>query len=137
VFAFNLAMLIVPIVSNALSPEQAVEWAAILNGVAVVARTGLKLVAVGKDVTGVEPQPFNPQVTVDVQQLAEALATQLQGDLAGQRSPEQMLDQLAQDLPTIKKLVADAQHITTVQPPGAGDAQSVMASAADGSSQAG
>jgi hypothetical protein len=61
VFAFNLTMLIVPIVSNALSPEDAVKWAGIVNGVAVISRTGLKAVAEVSKATGIEPQPIgNP-----------------------------------------------------------------------------
>ncbi len=58
VFAFNLTMLIVPIVSNSLSPEDAVKWAGIVNGVAVICRTGLKVVAEVSKTTGIEPQPI-------------------------------------------------------------------------------
>ncbi|MGZ4262024.1 MAG: hypothetical protein ACXVR0_17205 [Solirubrobacteraceae bacterium] len=58
VFAFNLTMLIVPIVSNSLSPEDAVKWAGIVNGVAVISRTGLKVVAEVSKATGIEPQPI-------------------------------------------------------------------------------
>lgn len=43
VVAFNIALLVVPIVSSSLTPAQAVKWAAVINGVAVVARTGLKM----------------------------------------------------------------------------------------------
>lgn len=57
VFAFNLTMLIVPIVSNSLSPEDAVKWAGIVNGVAVICRTGLKAVAEFSKTTGIQPQP--------------------------------------------------------------------------------
>ena len=57
VFAFNLTMLIVPIVSNSLSPEDAVKWAGIVNGVAVICRTGLKVVAQVSKTTGIAPQP--------------------------------------------------------------------------------
>jgi hypothetical protein len=66
IFAFNLAMLIVPIVSNALTPDQAVRWAAILNGVVVIARTGLKIVAVVQRQTGIAPAPVGvPGPTTD------------------------------------------------------------------------
>jgi hypothetical protein len=58
VFAFNLTMLIIPIVSNSLSPEDAVKWAGIVNGVAVICRTGLKVVAEVSKTTGIEPQPI-------------------------------------------------------------------------------
>jgi hypothetical protein len=43
VVAFNIALLVVPIISSALTPAQAVKWAAVINGVTVVARTGLKM----------------------------------------------------------------------------------------------
>ena len=56
VFAFNLTMLIVPIVSNSLSPEDAVKWAGIVNGVALICRTGLKAVAEFSKATGIQPQ---------------------------------------------------------------------------------
>lgn len=58
VFGFNLAMLIIPIVSSALTPEQAVKWAGIVNGVAVICRTGLKIVAQVSQATGIQPQPI-------------------------------------------------------------------------------
>jgi hypothetical protein len=72
VFAFNLTMLIVPIVSNSLSPEDAVKWAGIVNGVAVICRTGLKVVAEVSKATGIQPQP--------VGDLSAAVAT---ADVAG------------------------------------------------------
>lgn len=55
VFAFNVALLVVPIATNALSPTQAVKYAAIINGILVVARTGLKIVAVTQQTTGLDP----------------------------------------------------------------------------------
>jgi hypothetical protein len=61
VFAFNGALLVVPIVSGALTPEQAVQWAAIINGVTVVSRTGLKIVAVLESASEADaPQPAVP-----------------------------------------------------------------------------
>jgi hypothetical protein len=63
VFAFNLTMLIVPIVSNALTPEDAVKWAGIVNGVVVICRTGLKVVSVMQGVTGIEPAQIGPVLT--------------------------------------------------------------------------
>ena len=63
VFAFNLTLLIVPIVSNALTPEDAVKWAGIVNGVAVICRTGLKVVSVMQGVTGIPPAQIGPVLT--------------------------------------------------------------------------
>jgi hypothetical protein len=45
VFGFNLALLVVPIVSGSLSAAQSAKWATIIDGIAVVSRTGLKMVA--------------------------------------------------------------------------------------------
>jgi hypothetical protein len=55
VVAFNVALLVVPIVSSALTPAQAVKWAAVINGVTVVARTGLKMTSLVQSGTGAAP----------------------------------------------------------------------------------
>ena len=83
VFAFNLALLIIPIVSNSLSPTTAVEWAAILNGVTVVCRSGLKIAAI----TGTPSSPLSQQVTAEVDAIAEELATQLPPLLDREHAP--------------------------------------------------
>ena len=57
VVAFNIALLVVPIISSALTPAQAVKWAAVINGVAVVARTGLKMTALVQAGTAASPEP--------------------------------------------------------------------------------
>ncbi len=56
VVAFNIALLVVPIISSALTPAQAVKWAAVINGVAVVARTGLKMTSLVQAGTGPAPE---------------------------------------------------------------------------------
>jgi hypothetical protein len=56
VVAFNIALLVVPIISNALTPAQAVKWAAVINGVAVVARTGLKMTSLVQGGTVAAPE---------------------------------------------------------------------------------
>jgi hypothetical protein len=56
VVAFNIALLVVPIISNALTPAQAVKWAAVINGVAVVARTGLKMTSLAQGGTVAAPE---------------------------------------------------------------------------------
>ena len=116
-FAFNLAMVIVPIVSNALTPQEAVKWAAIINGITVASRTGLKIVSLTTGATGVAPQQFNPNVTVDVKQLATELAKQLPADLGGKASPDQLVGQVEQDAPIVKRLVTDVENFTN---PGGG-----------------
>ena len=55
VVAFNIALLVVPIISSALTPAQAVKWAAVINGVAVVARTGLKMTSLIQAGAGATP----------------------------------------------------------------------------------
>jgi len=56
VVAFNIALLVVPIVSSALTPAQAVKWAAVINGVTVVARTGLKMTSLVQGGTAASPE---------------------------------------------------------------------------------
>jgi hypothetical protein len=46
VVAFNIALMVVPTISSALTRAQAVKWAAVINGAAVMARTELKMTAV-------------------------------------------------------------------------------------------
>jgi hypothetical protein len=45
VFGFNIALLVVPIISSSLTAAQAAKWAAVIDGIAVVSRTGLKIVS--------------------------------------------------------------------------------------------
>jgi hypothetical protein len=129
VFAFNLAMVLVPIVSDALTPQEAVKWAAIVNAVTVVSRTGLKIVSLAKGITTVAPQQLNPNVTVDVQQLAAELAKQLPADLRGKVSMDGIAGQVEQDGPTVQQLVTDAENFTG-QPRGV--APALTASERDG-----
>jgi hypothetical protein len=111
VFAFNLAMIIVPIVSSALTPQQAVKWAAIINAVAVVSRTGLKVVSVVQSATDLPPaQVLNQTVTSDLTQLASEVAKMLPQDLNQRPSSGQVEQQLDQLLQTVQKLAADARH---------------------------
>ena len=56
VVAFNIALLVVPIVSSSLTPAQAVKWAAVINGIAVVARTGLKMTSLTQAGTVAAPE---------------------------------------------------------------------------------
>jgi hypothetical protein len=93
VFAFNIAMVVVPIVSNSLSPAQAVKWAGIVNGIAVVARTGLKIVSVTQGVA--------------------ALAAALPEDLA--RTPS--LDKLGAQVEQVRGLVSQLVTDTGVGAP--------------------
>ncbi|MGZ6613078.1 MAG: hypothetical protein ACXVFQ_01435 [Solirubrobacteraceae bacterium] len=109
VFAFNLAMLIVPIFSNALTPEQAVKWAGIVNGVAVVSRTGLKMVSVFEGVTGTTPADVvSKPVADDIDQLATAIAQNLPKDLATTPSIDQVGSQLEEVKGLLAALASDA-----------------------------
>lgn len=103
VFAFNLAMLIVPIFSSALTPGQAVKWAGIVNGVAVFSRTGLKIVSVIEGVTDTTPTNVVSQpVATDIDQLATAIAQNLPKDLASTPT----IDQVGAQIEEIRGLVA-------------------------------
>ena len=107
VFAFNLALLIVPIVSKSLSPTQAIKWAGIINGIAVISRTGLKIVSVAKQV-GLEPKQVAPApVEADVNALAAALANMLPGDLARTPSIDQVGTQITEVQGLITQLLND------------------------------
>jgi hypothetical protein len=56
VVAFNVALVTVPVVSSSLTPAQAVKWAAVINGVAMVARTGLKMTSLVQAGTVAAPE---------------------------------------------------------------------------------
>jgi hypothetical protein len=108
VFAFNLALLIVPTVSNALSPQDAVKYAAILNGIAVVSRTGLKLASVVTQETGLTPDaPVSPQVSDDIDTTARDVVPQLIAALRAAPSSDQAMSALTGDIADIKRLVGD------------------------------
>jgi hypothetical protein len=108
VFGFNIAMVVVPIVSNSLSPAQAVKWAGIVNGIAVVARTGLKIVSVTQGVTGLAPVQLPPRATSDADALAAAVAAALPEDLARTPSLDQLGAQVEQVRGLVSQLVTDA-----------------------------
>lgn len=55
VVIFNAAMLIIPILTNALPATQAVKYAAIVNTATVIARSGLKAIASIGTSTGLTP----------------------------------------------------------------------------------
>jgi hypothetical protein len=111
VFAFNLAMLIVPIVSNALSPADAVKWAGIVNGVAVISRTGLKIVAQVSKATGIEPQQI--------------------GNLSAQPSTEESGDGDAVESPVVTPATDVVSTAPVSQSPVTGHANGAPDSAAD------
>jgi hypothetical protein len=130
VFAFNLALLIVPLVSNALTPAQSAKWATIIDGIAVISRTGLKMVATAQ---AGQAGPAKAAVAAVAAQIAaqatahatEQIAAPEQGSLAtgagatngaataaGQLGV--VVPQLAQTVGTgisdVEQLVADAEE---------------------------
>ena len=113
VFAFNLALLIVPIVTNALSPGDAVKWAAILNGVAVVSRTGLKICSVVQGGPDAQAQQAAQRTAADAQVIAQEVVKQLPGVLKGTAGPDQVGSELASDVPDVEKLVSDLEKAVT------------------------
>ena len=145
VFAFNLTMLIVPIVSNSLSPEDAVKWAGIVNGVAVICRTGLKVVAEVSKTTGIQPQPIGdlPQ-----QRIARGMAEVITGPtepvvVTGPSDDEEFAstptaDDDAVEVPTSATPgpadpdVSDAEEFASVPPPGDDDDESIDVGAQNG-----
>jgi hypothetical protein len=81
VVAFNIALLVVPIISSALTPAQAVKWAAVINGVAVVARTGLKMTslvqagAVAAPEAAIAASPEEPEEATSAAPILDGTAT--------------------------------------------------------------
>ena len=81
VVAFNIALLVVPIVSSSLTPAQAVKWAAVINGVAVVARTGLKMTslvqagAVAAPEAAIAASPEEPEEATSAAPILDGTAT--------------------------------------------------------------
>lgn len=114
VFAFNIALVVVPIVSNSLSAAQSAKWATIIDGIAVVSRTGLKMVAT------VQAKP-----TAEVAKVAEVAAYSLAtgglpaatpaaaGPAAGAVTP-QVSTALGRDMAGVEQLVADAEEFGSV-----------------------
>jgi hypothetical protein len=119
VFGFNIALLVVPIVSNALTPDQSAKWAAVIDGVTVISRTGLKAVAAGTSSLGArqtaqaaEPQsaiaasPTTPTIEEATGMIAAALpefasiATQLPATLSA-------------DIADVESLVSDTEEFAS------------------------
>ncbi len=118
VFAFNIALLVVPIVSNALTAAQSAKWATIIDGVTVISRTGLKMLAQAQPRAGVgtstqiQPAAVNAVATAGV----EAGATLVGAALPAALAPAA----LATDVADITALVGDAEEFADAPP--AGDA---------------
>jgi len=115
VFAFNVALLVVPIVSNALTPQQSVKWAAILDGIAVVSRSGLKMVAAAQG-AGVPAAAAAAQAPAPALPDTDAAAIAAGADLAPPAAGEpawQGALQVAGDLSNVGTLVSDAEELAT------------------------
>lgn len=121
VFAFNIALLVVPIVSNALSPAQSAKWAAIIDGVAVVSRTGLKMVATATQAAGGHPVSEVQALTAaggsgrlaTVEAIAAAAAAVVPGIGAGSA---QLPATVGRDATDVAKLVSDAEEFADAPP---------------------
>ncbi len=138
VFAFNVALLVVPIVSNALTPQQSVKWAAILDGIAVVSRSGLKMVAAaqGADTPAAAPVPQAPALPA-TDAAAIAAGADLAPPAAGEPAWQGAL-QVAGDLSNVGTLVSDAEELATGPSasgpsPGAGQTTGAPLALGDGS----
>lgn len=73
VFLFNIALLVVPIVSSSLTAAESAKWATIIDGIAVISRTGLKMVASAQGATPAATT-VAPPAPVAVEVAAEAPA---------------------------------------------------------------
>lgn len=124
VFAFNIALLVVPIVSKALTPGEAVKWAGIIDAVAVASRTGLKVVSLFAQQTGIQPEPVNQGVVsadegVEPAPAAPGAVAVAPGAVAAAPGanaavPMQNLGNGAATGPVSTPLQADAQSVATV-----------------------
>jgi hypothetical protein len=110
VFAFNVAMLVVPIVTSALSPTEAVKYAAILNGIAVISRSGLKAAALFSQVTGTPAGQVSQPVTQDVANVIAGALKQALADSAKTPSLQSAGQQADEDVEEVQKLLADAKN---------------------------
>ena len=127
VFAFNVAMLVVPIVSNALSATNAVKYAAILNGVAVVSRSGLKIADLLPSITGVKAANVGPAVVQSTADLIATTVLQAIKDSDQRPSLDAIGTQVNADLDAATQVVNDAENgAKTVEDPPAVIAQAAM-----------
>lgn len=119
VLAFNIGMVVVPIVSNALSATQAVKYAAIVNIALVVCRTGLKAVAAMSTTTGLTPaQIGSASLAPDVGTLAAEVVKQLAPVLSGQKvDPSAIIADIQADLPAAEQIKTDAFGVPTPSDP--------------------
>ncbi|HUA45455.1 MAG TPA: hypothetical protein VMA77_09530 [Solirubrobacteraceae bacterium] len=110
VFAFNVAMLVIPIVTSALSATEAVKYAAILNAVAVFSRSGLKAAALLPQVTGVPAGQVSQPVAQDAANVIADAVKQALADGAKPPSLQAVGQQVDQDVQEVEKLVTDAKN---------------------------
>jgi hypothetical protein len=116
VFALNIALLIVPIISNALTPDQSAKWAALIDGITVVSRTGLKAVAASAQIKA-SAQPAavaaagQPAVAPAAATPALQSATRAVSALSEFASVTTKLPAtLSADLADVERLVSDADE---------------------------
>jgi hypothetical protein len=121
VFAFNIALLVVPIVSNALTPAQSAKWAAIIDGITVICRTGLKMVATKTQAAARQPVSAAPALSVagasgglaTAEAIAAAVAAALPGIDAGSA---QLPAAVSRDATDVAKLVSDVEEFADAPP---------------------
>lgn len=129
VFAFNIALVLVPIVSNSLTAAQSAKWATIIDGIAVISRTGLKMVASAqaKPAMTVAAAPGDAIAAYAVAAAAPAPAPVAPDALTpptGQFSPSvipQAAAAVAPDIAAAGQLVADAEEFA--DPPTVADSE--------------
>jgi hypothetical protein len=113
VVAFNIALLVIPIVSNSLSASESAKWATIIDGIAVVCRTGLKMIAQARP-TGSSrqamatslptPMVAGAQGTAAVEAIVAAAAATLSGQAPAQTAT------MTNDVTDVARLVSDTEE---------------------------
>jgi hypothetical protein len=127
VFGFNVALLVVPIVSSSLTAAQSAKWATIIDSIAVISRTGLKMVASARPkptaaaaALGVASPPAYSLIGAAAAAGAPAATAPRMAGTPGPALP-QVAAALAPDVSAIGQLVADAEEFA--DPPSAAESE--------------
>jgi hypothetical protein len=119
VFAFNIALLIVPIVSSSLTAEQSAKWAAVIDGITVISRTGLKMCATAQVPSAPAPHPDPSGIGAAVTAGPRVSAIAAEADAAARTLPvldlvtTRLLAAPSIDLADVGSLVSDAEEFAS------------------------
>jgi hypothetical protein len=103
IYLFNAAMVVIPILSNALSPAEALKWAAVVNVATVISRTGLKALTAVKGITGISPAIVSAPASLgpDAQSALQDVEAIVSGVQNRQETLEQKIDNILVSAPSV------------------------------------